>query len=134
MKKILIRSVFMLIVGLTTMLSSCSDNKDDVQDLKSQIIGTWEATAVKVEGKDGVDITNYPSLSLSATFFQNGNYSGRGALGNGSGTYTISGKTIKTYIDGELYATYYVKSISDSTAELTLTIGTSQMDLCVVKR
>ena len=42
--------------------------KDEPDDIKSQIIGTWDATAVKTSGHDWTDITDYPSLALSITF------------------------------------------------------------------
>ena len=101
----------LLFATLMMFLPACSDDKDEP-----------------------ADITDYPSLALSITFNKDGSYYGRGALGNGGGTYTVSGKTIKTYIDGELYGTYYVKSLSGKNAELTLTMGSSSMEIRAVKR
>ena len=124
----------LLLATLMVFLPACSDDKDEPDDIKSQIIGTWDATSVKVSGTDWVDITGRPGLALSITFNKDGSYYGRGALGNGGGTYTVSGKTIKTYIDGELYGTYYVKSLNGNSAELTLTIGSSGMDIRAVRR
>ncbi len=46
----------------------------------------------------------------------------------------FSGKTIKTYIDGELYGTYYVKSLNGNSAELSLTMGASSMEIRAVRR
>ncbi|MCH5226661.1 MAG: lipocalin family protein [Muribaculaceae bacterium] len=116
------------------IMPSCSKD-DDPDDIATQMIGTWDATAVKFEGdKSWTDITKYPSMALSITFNKNGTYSGRGALGNGDGTYTVSGKTIKTYIDGELYGTYYVNEVSGNYAELTLTMGKSSMGIKATKR
>ena len=63
-----------------------------------------------------------------------GSYYGRGALGNGGGTYTISGKTIKTYVDGELYGTYVVKTLSGNHAELSLSMDDSTMEIRATKR
>lgn len=124
----------LLLATFMVILPACSDDKDEPDDIKSQIIGTWDATSVKVSDADWVDISNYPSMALSITFNKDGNYYGRGALGNGGGTYTVSGKTIKTYIDGELYGTYYVKSLSGKNAELSLTMGSSSMEIRAVKR
>lgn len=132
MKKVF--SLMLLLATLMVFLPACSDDKDEPDDIKSQIIGTWDATAVKASGHDWTDITDYPSLALSITFNKDGSYYGRGALGNGGGTYTISGKTIKTYIDGELYGTYYVKSLSGKNAELSLTMGSSSMEIRAMKR
>lgn len=118
----------------TLMISSTSCSKDDPDDIKSQMIGTWDATAVKTDGGKWLDITNYPQMALSITFKKNGEYYGKGALGNGGGTYTVSGKTIKTYVDGELYGTYYVRELSGNYAELTLTMGSSSIDIKATKR
>ena len=124
----------LLFATIMMFLPSCSDDKDDPDDIKSQIIGTWDATSVKLSDNRWIDITNYPSLALSITFNKDGSYYGRGALGNGGGTYKISGKTINTYVDGELYATYYVKSLSGKNAELSLTMGSSSMEIRALKR
>ncbi len=125
----------LLLFATLSFLPSCSKDKDEPDDIKSQMIGTWDATAVKFEGDSNwTDITNYPSMALSITFNKDGSYSGRGALGNGSGTYSVSGKTIKTYVGGELYATYYVKTVSGNYAELSLTMGESSMEIKATRR
>lgn len=124
----------LLLATMLCVMPSCSSDDDEPDNIKSQIIGTWDAMAVRTSGHDWTDITDYPSLALSITFNKDGSYYGRGALGNGGGTYTVSGKTIKTYIDGELYGTYYVKSLSGKNAELTLTMGSSSMEIRAVKR
>lgn len=122
---------------LATLLASfiaCSDDKDEPKDIKFQIIGTWDTSSVKFSDSNRGDITNLPSMSLSITFNSDGSYYGTEALGTGAGTYTVSGKTIKTYVDGELYGTYYVKSLFGNNAELSLTMGTSSMDIKAVRR
>lgn len=132
MKKVF--SLMLLLATIMVSFTACSDDKDEPDDIKSQIIGTWDATSVKFSDTDWVDITSRPSLALSITFNSDGSYYGHGALGNGSGTYTVTGKTIKTYVDGELYGTYYVKSLSGKNAELSLTMGSSSMEIRAVKR
>lgn len=124
----------LLLATFMVFLPACSDDKDEPEDIKTQMIGTWDATSVKFSDSDWVDITNYPSMALSITFNKDGSYSGRGALGNGSGTYTVSGRTIKTYVGGELYGTYYVNLISGNKAELKLTMGSTSMDIRATKR
>jgi len=131
------KKVFSLMLLLATMmvwLPSCSKDDDEPEDIKTQMIGTWDATAVKFSDSDWVDITNRPTLALSITFNKDGSYSGRGALGNGSGTYTVSGRTIKTFVRGELYGTYYVKTVSGNYAELQLTMGSSSMEIKAKRR
>lgn len=132
MKKVF--SLMLLLATIMVSFTACSDDKDEPDDIKSQIIGTWDATSVKFSDTDWVDITSRPSLALSITFNSDGSYYGHGALGNGSGTYTVTGKIIKTYVDGELYGTYYVKSLSGKNAELSLTMGSSSMEIRAVKR
>ena len=132
MKKIF--SLLLLLATMIVFLPSCSKDNDEPDDIKTQMIGTWDATSVKFSDSDWVDITNYPSMALSITFDKDGSYSGRGALGNGSGTYTVSGRTIKTYVSGELYGTYYVNSISGNKAELKLTMGSTSMEIRATKR
>lgn len=124
----------LLLATLMVSFTACSDDKDEPDDIKSKIIGTWDATSVKFSDSEWIDISNRPNMSLSITFHSDGSYYGRGALGNGRGTYTVSGKTIKTYIDGELYGTYYVKSLGGKNAELSLTMGSSSMEIRAVKR
>lgn len=125
----------LLLIATLSFLPSCSSDDDEPDNIQSQMIGTWDATSVKFSGdNDWTEITKYPSMSLSITFNKDGSYSGRGALGNGSGIYTVSGKTIKTYVGGELYGTYYVKTMSGNYAELTLTMGNSIMEIKATRR
>lgn len=132
MKKVF--SLMLLLATMMVFIPSCSGDNDEPDDIKTQMIGTWDATSVKFSDSDWVDITNYPSMALSITFNKDGSYSGRGALGNGSGTYTVSGRTIKTYVGGELYGTYYVNSVSGNKAELKLTMGSTSLDIRATKR
>lgn len=119
----------LLLATFTLILPSCKDDKDEPDsDIKKEMIGTWDATAIKTSGGDWVNISNRPSLALSITFKADNTFS------NGSGTYTVSGKTIKTYVEGELYATYYVKEVSGDYSELTITMGDSSMDIKATKR
>lgn len=127
------KKVFSLMLLLATMLTFTACSSDDEPEnsiSKDQLIGLWDATAVQFN-KDGkwIDITSRPDLALSITFYEDGSYYGEGALGNGDGTYTLSGKTIKTYVDGELYGTYTVNSLVNDKAELTLTMGSETMGI-----
>lgn len=133
MKKLF--SIALLLATLLIAIPACSGDKDEPDGgIKKDMIGTWDATAVKFSDSEWLDITNYPSMALSITFKSDDTFYGRGALGNGGGTYTVSGKTIKTYVDGELYATYLVKKVSGNYSELTITMGNSSMDIKATKR
>ena len=127
------KKVFSVMLLLATMLTftACSSNDEPENSIsKDQLIGLWDATAVQFNN-DGnwVDITNRPDLALSISFYEDGTYYGEGALGDGEGTYTLSGNTIKTYIDGELYGTYVVKSLVGDQAEPTLTMDDETMGI-----
>ena len=125
----------LLFATIIISMTSCSDDKNEPDaGIKENIIGTWDATEVKFSDGDWFDITNQPTLAMSITFNSDGSYYGRGALGNGSGTYTISGKTIKTYVGGELYGTYVVKSLAGNHAELSLSMDGSTMEIRATKR
>ncbi len=123
----------LLLATFFIALPSCSSDDEPGTGIEQAIIGTWDATHVKSQGS-WVDITDYPNLAISATFNSNGTYYGRGALGTGSGTYKVSGKTVKTYVGGDLYATYYVKTLSGKYAEATITMGNSSLELKLAKR
>lgn len=125
------KKVFSLMLLLATMLTFTACSSDDEPEngiSKDQLIGLWDATAVQFNN-DGkwIDITNRPDLALSISFYEDGSYYGEGALGNGDGTYTLIGNTIKTYVDGELYGTYVVKSLVGDNAELTLSMDGETM-------
>jgi len=133
MKKVF--SLMLLLATICIALPSCSDDDDPDAGVKENIVGTWEGTAAKIDGK-WIDITRYPyssRLGFSATFRKDGTYYGKGAFGTGSGTYTIKGKTIETYVDGELYLKYKVNEMTSSTAELTIIEDDDTLDVRVMK-
>lgn len=111
----------MLILASCMCLSSCSDDDEPKFNYSLEMLhGTWEATDVFINGK-WVDITNsylYSELQMSITFYEDGNYYGKGFFGNGRGTYKAVGNTITTYVDGEIYFTYVIKNLTNTTAEL----------------
>ena len=127
----------MLLFATVLSFSSCSKDEDESNsEIKENIIGTWEGTAALIDGT-WIDITQYPyssRLGFSATFYNDGTYYGKGAFGTGSGTYKIRGNTIETYVGGELYLKYNVKTMTSTTAELTIIEGTSTLDVRVRKK
>lgn len=116
------------------VLSSCSKdaNKVNLEDFDypgDVLFGTWEA--VMLDGEPWP--SEYPTTT--ATFCEDGTYYGKGAYGNGSGTYTASGKTIKCYVGGDFYCKYDVQELSGSRAKLSMTIlGLIKYDLVCKKR
>ena len=110
-------------------LSSCSKD-DGLKFPMNDIHGTWKGTAVKVDG-EWINITKFPNnrFAFSISFFEDGTYYGKGYFGNGEGTYKVSKSTIYTYVDGEEYAKYDIKSMSNNRAELTMRMGGEPLEI-----
>lgn len=116
-------------------LSSCVKNDKFDYPMKT-LHGIWDSTEILTDN-GWLDITSdiYAKFQFSIRFNSDGTYYGSGAFGNGSGTYKAIGNTIITYIDGEEYARYIIKSLTDNKAELTMDMGgTSTIDVRVTKR
>lgn len=110
MKKLF--GLMLLCATMVLSLYSCSD--DETFDYPMEILyGKWEGTGIYYEG-EWIDLSNwmYQELSFSIRFNEDGTYYGEGFFGTGHGTYKAVGKNITTYVDGEKYLTYYVKSLS----------------------
>lgn len=134
MKKIL----FVILLCATTIVSFTSCSKDDDSVSKNKIVGTWDAKQVKVDG-DWITIPSNSRYSMSMTFYEDGMYYGRSDIfGTGYGTYKISGNSVKTYLDGKYMYTYRIKSITDTTAEVTMidedSSSDSSLDIRLIKR
>ncbi len=112
---------YVLAVILTvTCLSSCS--KEDFAYPMSDVYGTWDGIAVKLDGK-WIDITDkyyYDDFQFSITFYEDGKYYGKGFFGTGSGTYKADGNVIYTYVGGKSYMNYRVVSLKNNVAELQM--------------
>jgi len=131
------KKLFGLMLLCATMflsLYSCSD--DETFDYPMETLyGKWEGTGIYYEG-EWIDLSNwmYQELSFSIRFNEDGTYYGEGFFGNGHGTYKAVGKNITTYVDGKKYLTYYVKSLSNDKAEITMYDNSGDsMDLRVKK-
>lgn len=125
-----------LLAMLSLCVTSCSkDDEDDFAYPMEQLYGKWKATELKVDGR-WYDVTKYPytRFGMNITFYENGTFYGSGYLGNGSGTYKVSGKTITTYVSGKEYAVYTVNSLNSSKADLTLKMGTESLQMKAEKQ
>jgi len=136
MKKI----ILLIALGVVTCfgLSSCEKADSWKFDYSQDVLcgGTWNGTAIKSEGK-WIDITSYlySKFQFSIKFNTDGTYYGSGYFGNGSGTYKAYGKTIDTYVDGELFYTYQVISMTGDQAELSMSNKKgSSIDIRVIKK
>lgn len=127
--------IFFLLIFLsvTLGLTSCSSDEPNGSITKSDVVGSWEAYEVKVDGS-WINISNYPSLAVSITFNSDGTYYGKGALGTGSGTWELSNNTIKTYVSGSLYITYNIKSLSNGMGEVTAVDKSGSIDMKIRKK
>lgn len=135
MKKFL--GIVLLCATIVFAFSSCSKSEEeDAFDYPmSTLYGKWEGTAICYDG-NWIDISSwyFEDLSFSIEFNADGTYYGRGLWGNGAGTYKATGRSIITYVDGQRYLTYYVKSLSNSIAEITMYDNNgSHVDLRVKK-
>lgn len=110
MKKFLPFLTVLLVAFFAFTLTSCGSDDDDNNSpfATSDVVGTWVTTAYQAEDGTWIDLTSslYASVRAYAKFNSDGTYTGWGALGNGSGTWKLSGTTLTTYVDGTVYITY----------------------------
>lgn len=134
MKKL---TIMMLLAAFFTLcVTSCSkDDDDSFAYPMEQLYGKWKAVEIKVDGK-WYDVTKYPytRFGMDITFYENGKFYGSGYLGNGSGTYSVSGKTITTYVSDKEYAVYTVNSLNRNEADLTLRMGSETLQMKAKKQ
>lgn len=123
-------SIFaILAIATITMFTSCSSDDDDGIK-ESDVYGTWVTIAVQTKSGNWTDLTDsrYENLRAYAQFFSNGKYKGWGALGNGSGTWKMSGKTVITYLStGDEYISYNVSSVSGDIMTGTMSDGKTSL-------
>ena len=132
--------VSLIFAGLCALMLVTSCQKDEWNfDYPQDILcgGTRVGTAVRIDGS-WIDITSplYSRLQFTIRFNTDGTYYGTGYFGNGSGTYTLDGKNIYTYVDSKPYYNYTVKSMTGTEAELTMSnsSGSSTIDIRVMRR
>lgn len=122
MKKLL--SMMLLFTAMCLTFSACSKDDDEKFDYPMETLyGNWKGTGIYINGS-WIDVTSwlYYEYAFSIKFNSDGTYSGKGYFGNGSGTYKAVGNMIYTYVDGEEYAVYKVKSLTGNKAELSMGI------------
>ena len=113
--------LFILLTLVVTSFAfvSCSSDDEDDNQYTSAIVGTWKLTEVRMS-ETGSYIT-WPFKTTYASFDSDGTYYGYGYFGTGSGTWSLKGNTIKTYVDGKLYVSYDILSVTSTDAELKMT-------------
>lgn len=87
------------------VFASCSKDEDEKSnETLKMILGTCEVTLVDIGNGKGYQ--NWILEETSATFKNDGTYSGKGYFGNGTGTYKLEGKTITCFVSGDEYLKY----------------------------
>lgn len=133
MKKSFLMWIFLFTIIVSH--SSCSNDDESKFDYPMETLyGKWMGTAIEVKGK-WIDITHYPYIKylFGINFTSDGEYIGVGYFGNGRGNYEAIGNTIYTYVDGEEYARYVVKRLTDNEAELTMYMNEESINIRVKK-
>ena len=118
MKKYLFFLLTLVVASFTFV--SCSDDDDDNQ-YNSAIVGTWKITEVKTSQSGSY--MDWPFKTTYASFKSDGTYYGSGYFGTGSGTWSIKGNKVNTYVGGVLYASYEIISVTSTTSELKMSMG-----------
>jgi uncharacterized protein YxeA len=124
MKKKMKKILSVLVIVLIAVACEKEEGSNFDYDI-NQVYGKWRVTHVKSEiGEDYLDVTTSVVEQYFEptyiTFNKNGSYSGSGFFGSGSGTFKAEGKSITTYIDGEIYLVYTVISFSNSNFEVIM--------------
>lgn len=135
------RIVFSLLALTALVFVGCENDgggksskfEDEWAFVADQIIGTW-ATTQGFVGGEWLDIPSDSDMYATMTFYENGDYYGDSELfGSGMGTYTLSGNILKTYFNGKLFYVYTIKSLTDTSAEVTMAYQNANIGLRLKK-
>lgn len=123
-------SLMLLMLASSMVFTGCSEDDEEKFDYPMKTLyGTWEGTGIYMESYNKwIDPSNwmYSEFQFSITFYEGGKYYGKGYFGTGSGTYKAKGNTITTYVDGEVYLRYDIKSLTANNAELIMYYNDSE--------
>lgn len=127
-------------IATVMLLSSCNKDSDGAPDNvidKDNLIGTWEAVDVQVNGS-WINVSTDPSLSMALTFYEIYNNKTDVVYTYGPnwdcwGTYAISGNEIHVLYDGAVYLTCKVQSIENDRAQVSISRGNSTINAVIIK-
>lgn len=137
MKKLFSMMLVMALAMCTFTSCSEDDEESKFKYPMETLYGTWEATHIRFSGSASWSDLSYwgSKYQFSATFYSSGRYYGRGYFGTGEGTYTASGNTVVTYVDGEEYYIYDILSLSNSSAHVSMGLrGGDKLEVKLKKR
>lgn len=117
--------LFLLLTMFLTSFAFVSCSNDDKDEIDDAIVGTWKLTEVKMS--ETGSYMSWPFKTTYSSFKSDGTYYGSGYFGTGEGTWSKKGKTVNTYVSGQLYASYEVLSVTATDAELKMTMGDSSI-------
>ena len=111
-----VTNIYLLLgICICFFCQSCGSEDEPSMD---DIVGTWKLTEVSTD--NGKTFSTWTLEKTTATFNENGTYSGNGYFGNGYGKWKKSGNTVTTYVDGSEYLRYTIKELTSSTCTLIM--------------
>jgi hypothetical protein len=130
------RSVLIVCAGLVPIVIGC----DGTTEPPAELVGTWDATSLLVDGFDLMD----EGMTLTFTFTSGGEYSytvandqldfcDPGPNCTDSGDFTVSGNQI-TFDPGTVWEETYTYTLTGSTLTITATFGASTFTFTFAKR
>lgn len=117
MKKLVL--LFIAVATLARCSKSDNDKNEPESPYKNTIVASW--LLIHYDGDPVSSDLKQLTVINRITFRADGSYSEDGQFGYSSGIYTLSGNTVKTYVDGKLYATYEITSLKDDIVEAKMT-------------
>ena len=117
---------------------SCENDKTSPNGendfLVKSIVGTWVTSEAYIGGQ-WLSIPSDTDLYATMLFYEDGRYYGDSELfGSDWGTYTLSGKTLKTYYGGKLLYTYTINSLTAVSAEVTMAYAGANIPIRLMKQ
>ena len=128
----------LLFCAATLGCVSCENNNTsqngENEFLAEWIIGTWVTSEAYIGGQ-WLSIPSDTDLYATMSFYEDGRYYGDSELfGSDWGTYTLSGKTLKTYYEGKLLYTYTINSLTAISAEVTMAYAGADIPIRLMKQ
>lgn len=135
MKKIFSILAIVVVTMCAFSFVSCSGDDDDKLST-ADVVGTWMTTSIQTSNGTWVDLTNslYASKRAYANFKSDGTYVGWGSLGNGTGTWKLDGRTLTTYVDGEVYIIYSNIVLNGTEMSGTMSQGSTSLNFKAKKQ